>query len=119
MRYYEQDIKAEKPARNTANKIVGNAPKEESLEYLTGKGVDFAAGERSVEDDVVLKLMADKLHNALKRLEEAERELITALFFSNDGEGMSEREYSAQSGIPRKTLSYRKKKIFDKLKLYL
>ena len=41
---------------------------------------------------------------------------MEALFFSNDGEGMSERDYERSYGVPRKTVAYRKAKIIARLR---
>jgi DNA-directed RNA polymerase sigma subunit (sigma70/sigma32) len=73
----------------------------------------------SVEDNAINRALVKQLCECLRLLTNDERELIDTLFFSNDGEGVSERDYSAKSGIPQKTINDRKRKIFDKLKKLL
>jgi len=80
---------------------------EESIPDLNAK---------SVEQTVVDTVMKEKLRHYYNLLSHDERKLIDALFFSNGGVGMSEREYAALSGIPRKTISDRKNRILAKLK---
>jgi len=90
-----------------------------SLDGLIEAEKDYEDENISLEDFVLHAVMLDKLNNALQSLSDAEYKLIYALFFENDGQGMSEREYSSISGIPRKTLEYRRRKIFCKLKQIL
>jgi len=73
----------------------------------------------SIDDSVVSSMLLEQLRKHLDSLSDSERELIDALFFSNDGDGMSEREYAVMSGIPRKTISDRKNRILAKLKKLL
>ena len=87
-----------------------------SYERLFENESDCADTSESVEDVGILLAMSSKLHQTLKMLSEAERELIDALFFSNDGEGMSERAYARSLGITHKAVAYRKKVILGKLK---
>lgn len=65
-----------------------------------------------VEDDAIHEVMTDRLHEALTELTDAERELVEAIFFDE----LTEREYSAKSGIPQKTINDRKRRILLKLK---
>jgi len=119
-RYYERDIKSETAIRDKAGNITGYAPsKEDSLDRRIDNGEDFADEGASVEDDVIRGLASEALHRALDELPEADRTLIVALFFSNGGEGMSERAYSDASGIPRKTLAYRRDRALDRLRKIL
>jgi DNA-directed RNA polymerase specialized sigma24 family protein len=69
-----------------------------------------------LEEQVVTQMMIERLHGCLPLLSEDERELIDALFFSNEGAGMSEREYAKISGVPLMTTNDRKAKILNKLK---
>jgi len=55
------------------------------------------------------------LQNAFNLLSSSEKELITALIIN----GKSEREYSAETGIPQKTINNRKKAILLKLNKFL
>ena len=60
----------------------------------------------SVEDIVVTRMMREKLR---------EQEMVNALFF----ECMSEREFSYKSGVPQRTVNYRKRRTLCKLKKLL
>ena len=120
MRYFERDIKTENAVRDKNGDITGYRPaKEDSLDRLMEAGEDYTDDCEGVEDAVVSVMMSDKLHEVLDELPESDRELIDALFFSNGGEGMSEREYSELSGVPRKTVAYRRGKILARLKKLL
>ena len=65
-----------------------------------------------VADIAVRRVMAEKLHDCLGLLHDGERALIRALFF----EGKTEREYSAETGIPQQTINSRRARILTKLK---
>ena len=120
MRYYEHDIKIERAIRDEEGNIIGYAPsKEDSMERLIETGRDFLDACHSPEDSVVATAMLEALRKALDTLSPGERKLIDALFYSNDGAGMTERDYSELSGIPQKTINDRKLKIFAKLKKQL
>ncbi|MDR3586955.1 MAG: sigma-70 family RNA polymerase sigma factor [Desulfosporosinus sp.] len=54
----------------------------------------------------------EKLHYALKELTADERELVEELYFKQN----SEREYEKSTGVPRKTVAYRREKILAKLR---
>lgn len=66
----------------------------------------------SVEDVALNRLMEDKLRKCLPLLTESEMELIDALFY----QGISERHFSCQTGLPVMTIHNRKVKILRKLK---
>ena len=74
-------------------------------------GIPDLASPR-VEDVVVDKLIAEKLHRCLNQLTSTEQELIHALFFR----GISERQYAEMTGIPQKTINDRRHRILVKLK---
>ena len=86
--------------------------REISLDKLIGEDWDFSSSELSAEDTVLARIETEALYRYLNMLDANERDLIDALFF----EGMTEREYSAQSGIPQKTINDRKRRILEKLK---
>jgi DNA-directed RNA polymerase sigma subunit (sigma70/sigma32) len=73
----------------------------------------------SVEDVAIKNVMLVQLRKHLDKLNESDRGLIDALFFSNGGDGMTEREYAELSGIPRPTINSRKNRILFKLKKLL
>ncbi len=70
---------------------------------------------QEIDEAVIHKIMLDKLHDALVLLSDDEQKLINALFFRN----LSEREWSAETGIPQKTINDRKRRILIKLKKLL
>ena len=70
---------------------------------------------QEIDEAVIHKIMLDKLHDSLVLLSDDERKLINALFFRN----LSEREWSAETGIPQKTINDRKSRILIKLKKFL
>lgn len=70
---------------------------------------------QEIDEAVVHKIMLDKLHDSLVLLSDDEQKLINALFFRN----LSEREWSAETGIPQKTINDRKRRILIKLKKLL
>lgn len=65
-----------------------------------------------VDDQVIHKIMSDKLACCLSLLSEDEQELIHKLFY----EKMSEREYAAEKGIYHNAVHKKKVRILEKLK---
>jgi len=119
-RYFEHDIKIETALRDRRGNVVGYRPaKEDSLDRLMETGEDYADECESVEDAVIRAMMSDKLREVLKLLPESDRELINALFFSNGGEGMTERDYAAHTGIAQKNVNKKKQRVLLKLKYLL
>ena len=117
MRYFERDIKTESAVRDRNGNITRyKLAKEDSLERLTEAGEDYADDGESVEDAVVRAMMSDKLHEVLGKLPDSDRELIDALFFSNSGDGITERECAAKLGISKTALHARKEKVLAKLR---
>lgn len=70
---------------------------------------------QEIDEAVIHKIMLDKLHDSLVLLSDDEQKLINALFFRN----LSEREWSAETDIPQKTINDRKRRILIKLKKLL
>ena len=64
------------------------------------------------QDQAERSLLRDKLKKALAILPDSDRQLIDALFT----QGLSERVWSALSGIPQKTINDRKKRLLLKLR---
>jgi RNA polymerase sigma factor (sigma-70 family) len=119
MRYYEHDIKTGKPIRNQEGVITGyKPPKEDSLDRLLETGMDFPDSV-NVEETIINAMIVTKLHEVLGELTDSERELIDALFFSNDGDGMNERKYAKQIGVSQQSINERKQRILRKLKKLL
>lgn len=89
-----------------------------SIDMLTTddfNGEDILVDTHDVAMLIEDKIMVDKLHRCLLFLKIHERELIDALFYR----GLSEREWSIETGIPQKTINDRKSRILTKLKKYL
>lgn len=117
MRYFQRDIKTESAERDKNGTIIGYKPaKEDSLDRLTGGGEDYADDSEGVEDAAIRAVLSYRLHEVLDELPDADRELIDALFFSNGGDGMTEREYAAKLGLSKTALHARKEKVFTKLR---
>ena len=69
----------------------------------------------SMEELVMAKELRDRLHHAIEALPKAERELIRAIYF----EDMTEKEYAKRTGMSQTGVSYRRRNILSKLKLFL
>lgn len=108
IRYLEINIKQERFDRERAVLLPS---KEDSLERLYELGNDFSVDQEPLEDTVVTKIMVDKLHECLNQLTDNERTLIYALFF----QGKTQRQISAETGIPQKTIDNRQRVILCKL----
>jgi RNA polymerase sigma factor (sigma-70 family) len=80
-----------------------------SVEYIISTATD------SIEDEIVQRDMVERLQHCLLRLNEAERQLITALFYYEK----SEHQLAAETGIPRMTIHNRKKRILSQLRKFL
>ena len=80
--------------------------KSSQLEYL------LASMKESLEDSIIMKEMIIQMLQSLKQLDEKEQLLINELFFK----GKSERQLSAETGIPQRTINDRKQKALRKLK---
>lgn len=80
-----------------------------SLEYIISTAVD------SIEDKIIQHDMVTRLRSCLLQLNEAERQLIIALFYLKK----SEHQLAAETGIPRMTLHDRKVRVLGKLKKLL
>ena len=88
----------------------------EAFDSEDDNGVDFIVDEdEDVERQVTDKLMAEHIRYIVSLLPSDERELIESLYFK----GYSERQWSKISGIPQRTICYRKNVILQKLKKIL
>lgn len=87
-----------------------------SLEACTEKGVQveylITRSQESMEDKLIRTEMITKMMKCLNLLTADEKALIKELFFN----GKSERQLSAETGIPQRTINDRKRKILLKLK---
>ena len=90
------------PAGINANEINASAAPEREWE--------------SAEETTLKSIILKKMHGAIKTLSADESTLIDALFFSNDGDGMSDLEYAGILGISENDLLAWKEKIFTRLR---
>lgn len=101
-----------RPAWRERKRRQARSDTELSLEAFEDDGFNIPSGEALVDEIVEDKLLLDVLLKALSELTDDERSLIDELFYK----GKSERELSKETGVPRKTLAYRKAKLLDKLR---
>lgn len=88
-------------------------PKVVSYDSITDANGDrFLPKQRSVEDDVIRKIVHTCLHRAMDQLSHEESVLLEKLYF----EGLSMKEYATAYKVPRTTVQYRHKKILAKLR---
>ena len=111
-RYMEHDLKREIMVIDVENeKVLFYPSREDSYERLSENEVQFKGGE-SAEEDVMKKLLIEKLWEEISKLPEQERKilLLTAL------EGKSQKEISARLGINQSNVSRKLKAIRNELK---
>lgn len=82
----------------------------DSSEY-TGESI-IIDKDQNIEEEIINKIMIEKLKKSLEELSEDEITIIKQIFYCNK----SERQVASEMSIPRKTLSYKKQKILNKLK---
>lgn len=113
MEYQQYDLKIERYRIDYAKGTVTYLPsREDSYERLLEENRQFAADAEGVEDAAVKAVMIEQMLDCLKLLTTEQQELITELFFRDK----SERQLSAETGIPYMTIHDRKVKILGKLK---
>jgi len=113
-RYFTYDLKTERKIMDGENVVVIPA-REDSLERLLELGEEFGT-EENVAEDYEEHELHERLHAALDTLTKGERRLIDEIFFSQNGNGKSEREAAKNLGISQQKLHYRKKTLIDRLK---
>lgn len=69
----------------------------------------------SMDELTIAKELNERLHHAVAALPKAERDLIQAVYF----EGQTEEDYGKMTGMSQTGISYRRRKILSKLKLFL
>jgi DNA-directed RNA polymerase specialized sigma24 family protein len=113
MEYQQYDLKIERDKIEYPKGTVTYIPsREDSFERLLEENRQFADDTESVEETAVKAVMIEKMLSCLKLLAPEEQELIIELFFK----GKSERQLSAEAGIPYMTIHDRKVKVLSKLK---
>lgn len=116
MEYQQYDLKVERCYIDSLSRTVTYIPsREDSYERLLEENRQFASEIESVEDAAVKAVMIEKMLSCLTLLTSEEQNLIEKLFFN----GKSERQVSAETGIPYMTIHDRKVKILGKLKKLL
>lgn len=68
----------------------------------------------SVESVAIHSILKQKLYESLGQLCAEDRELLQALYF----EELSERQYSERTGIPQRTVNYRRRRAVDRLRKF-
>ncbi len=108
-KYFSKELKQEKLiVDQSSEKIIEIKSREDSIERLEEEL------SKEFSDVYVLDLYCEKrllLQSALKKLDEEELKLINNLYFKD----LTERDYSKKSGIPQKTINYRKRMVLKKL----
>ena len=117
MRYFENDLKAERILLDEDGQIKQIIlSREDSLDRLMDDNAEqFSDRHESVEDMVLRKISVERLHTALSTLSGKERELLETLVC----EEKTERDVASAMGISQPAVHKQKNKILKKLKLFL
>ena len=107
--YRDREKYLDKLAEDNNISLEGCNEKGISVEYI------ISAAEDSMEDEIIQRDMVKRLKQCLLQLNEAERQIIKALYYLKK----SEHQLSAETGIPRMTIHNRKKRILSQLKKLL
>ena len=110
--FYRQKNRDEYLTWRTKNKDVSY--QDYDTEDCSGEDM-LVDPDEDIVTQVTDKLMAEHIRYVVSLLPSDERELIEALFFK----GYSERQWSRISGVPQRTICYRKNVILQKLKKIL
>lgn len=110
IKYVEHDLKETRYIIDQKKETVKEIPsREDSLDRLTALGFDFENRTADFQESITDKIM---LKQALEKLSDEERYLITQLFYF----GRSEAELATELNITRRTINNRKRKILSKLR---
>ncbi len=110
IKYVEHDLKETRYIIDQKKETVKEIPsREDSLDRLTALGYDFENRTADFRETVSDKIM---LEQALEKLSDEERYLITQLFYF----GRTEQELAAELKVTRRTVNNRKRKILSKLR---
>ena len=110
IRYVEEDLKQTRYIINKKKCTTREIPaREDSLDRLTALGFDFTDRTADFDEAVLIKIMLDQ---ALEKLSDEERYLITQLFYF----GRTERSLAEELGVSQYTVNRNKHKILKKLK---
>lgn len=86
-----------------------------SLEEMTDLGVQFASGEPTPEEALIKNEDCCRLHNALSKLPNEQRELIIRVYFKNEKQA----DIAREQGVTRKAINNRLERIYAQLKKIL
>lgn len=110
IKYVEHDLKETRYIIDQKKETVKEIPsREDSLDRLTDLGFDFENRTADFRETVSNKIM---LEQALEKLSDEERYLITQLFYL----GRSERDLAEELGVSQYTVNRNKHKILKKLR---
>ncbi|GAA0788084.1 sigma-70 family RNA polymerase sigma factor [Hathewaya limosa] len=113
-RYLQKDVKVGSSKIDPITGAIKYKPsKEDSIERLMDKGLDFA-DVQDVEDIVCDKAMLFILQKAMEELNNEEREIIDSLYYKN----FTTRETGKKINKSHVTVGKKHKKILEKLKKY-
>ena len=113
LQYLEYDLKVERFVLDETKQVAFFIPgREDSLERLMDADAQFVDEETNVEELAIKSVMIAKLKESLGLVSADELEMIHALFY----QGLTEREFAKNVGIPQKTINDRKARILRKLK---
>ena len=109
IKYVEHDLKETRYIIDRKKETVKEIPsREDSLDRLTALGKDFADSTSDFQDNTILKIMLDE---ALAKLSDEERYLITQFFYFN----RTERELAAELHQTQQNINKIKHRILCKL----
>lgn len=86
-----------------------------SLEELTDLGVQFASSDLTPEQALIKNEDYRRLHNALSKLPNEQRELIIRVYFKNE----KQVDIAREQGVTRKAINNRLERIYAQLKKFL
>lgn len=86
-----------------------------SLEEMTDLGVQFASGDLTPEQALIKNEDYRRLHNALSKLPNEQRELIIRVYFKNEKQA----DIAREQGVTRKAINNRLERIYAQLKKFL
>ena len=110
IKYVEHDLKETRYIIDQKKETVKEIPsREDSLDRLTDLGFDFENRTADFRETVSDKIM---LEQALEKLSDEERYLITQLFYFEK----PVQELAAEQNVTCQTINYRKRKILTKLR---
>ncbi len=110
IKYVEHDLKETRYIIDQKKETVKEIPsREDSLDRLTALGFDFENKTADFRKSVTDKIM---LEQALEKLSDEERYLITQLFYFEK----PVQELAAEQNVTCQTINYRKRKILTKLR---